>query len=360
MLAYYIILIHTSLLLLAGTFISVKQQKWFVYYCVFAITLLAGLRGFNGTDTYSYHIMFREYKNLDFFEQLKAIEPLFVFLIAAVALFSSNSFVFTGVISILQAGILISLVKTSKEPATFLLIYIAVFFIEFEFNILRTGISLMLLMLAARYSNRDSKAIFYSISFAAMLFHFTSIIGFIYLSLSVEKKVSRKIFLILLLALLVSLIGYFIMDSSRLGKLNYYLNNFEKMEIASPGVGFFGGQILYLMLFIATFDKNKYLRQIILITTIVALDWLTLRFEYFDRIRIVFVALFLLQGIDNQTIGLRNLLKKLSLTGIVILSLYGNIVNMDRISKSTELDFFHSKSPYVPYRFFWEENQRDL
>ena len=355
MLPYYVVLFHTSIILLFSLVIPAHQQRWFASYCIFIMAIYAAVRGYNGTDTYSYHVMFYEFSETTFIESIKAIEPLFYFLLKLTSLFTSNSFAFTALVSLVQAAILFQLVKTSKSPAEFLLIFIAVFYIDFEFNILRAGTAVMLIILASRYADSISKMKFYGFGLIAVLFHYTAIIGLLYLTYVAEKRFWTRMLLLVGILIIGGIGFYYSLDSARLGKLIYYVLNIERASALSAGVGFYAAQVLYFFIYMATVNKRNFLSQTFLFLVLLWLAWATLRFESVDRIRIVFNAIFLTQCIEMDLANWRRSVRRISIIGVVVLGLYGNLTIINTVSKSTELDYFHSKSPYIPYRFFWQE-----
>lgn len=359
MLPYYLVLFHTSSLLLLSLNIHRYQQRWVAYYCVAIITAFAAVRGYVGTDTYSYHMMFYEYGSADWTESFKAIEPLFVLLIKLSSLASDNPFFFTAFVSVVQGAILVKLINTSKRPAIFLLVFIAAFYCDFEFNILRAGTATMLLILASRYIDRMKTGSFYSYVVSAVLMHYTALIGLLFLVYTKERRWLVRMFVTAFVLIALWLISYFlIIDSARLGKLIYYVSNIERDEELKYGLGFYAIQVIYFLLYISVVNKENFTSRTFLFLSWIVLVWATLSFGYVDRLKVVISALFLFLSIECDVVGWRKMVRTYAIISIAMLSLIGSLKSIEKSSVSNDFDFTHSMSPFIPYSFFWNEPSR--
>ena len=355
MLPYLLMLGCTISILLFGLNFHENKQKWFAFFGVIVITLFAAVRGFNGTDTYSYHLMFSENISTPLMEAVRIIEPLFAFLLKFTSIFTENSFVFIAFVSVIQGLILVKLVCTSKKPVIFLLVYVSVFYFDFEFNILRAGTAILLLILASRYIDSSRSGEFYIYGGAAVLMHYSALFGFLPLVYIKEDRLWVRISFTVLALFSILIIFNYLLDQSRLDIFAKYLDSVAKDQLSQFGFGFYIIQLLYLLFYFGTVKIEKFAIHTFLFVAWVAMMWLSLSFAYVDRINVVISALFLFLGIEANVTIRRNQVRIIALAGIIVVSLFGNLTTMEAVSNSTELDPNYAASPYIPYKFFWEE-----
>lgn len=355
MLPYLLMLGCTTSILLFGLNSHGNKQKWFAFYGVITITLFAAARGFNGTDTYSYHLMFSENISTPLIELVRIIEPLFALLLKFTSIVTENSFVFIAFVSAIQGLILVKLVYTSKKPIIFLLVYVAVFYFDFEFNILRAGTAILLLVLASRYIDSARSREFYIYGGAAVLMHYSALFGLLPLVYLKEDRLWVRIFFTTLTLLAALIVFNYLLDQSRLGIFARYLDAVTKDQLSQFGFGFYIIQLLYLLFYYSIVKREKFVIQTFFLVTWVAMMWLSLSFAYVDRINIIISALFLFLGIEVDATVRKNQIRIISLAGIVMMGLFGNLTTMEGVSNSTELESNYEASPYIPYKFFWEE-----
>jgi len=346
---------YTISILLFGLNFDLYGQKWFAFFGVIVITLFAASRGFNGTDTYSYHLMFSENISTSLIELVLMVEPLFALFLKFISLVTQNSFVFIAFVSIVQGIILVKLVFTSKKPIIFLLVYIAVFYFNFEFNIIRAGSAILLLVLASRYIDSGRNIEFYIFGVAAVLMHYSALFGFLFLVYFKENILWIKIFFTALTLLIALIVFNYFIDDSRLGIFSKYFDTVGKDQVTQFGFGFYITQLLYLIFYFSVVERERVISQTFLFVAWMAMMWLGLSFEYVDRISIMVSALFLFLSIELELVYLKNIIRNIALVGIVVVGLFGNLTTMENVSNSTELESRYAASPYIPYMFFWEE-----
>lgn len=302
--------------------------------------------------------MFREHGSKDWFESFNAIEPLFALLIRVSAVVSKSPFFFTAFVSIVQGLILVKLINTSKRPATFLLVFIAAFYCDFEFNVLRAGTAIMLLVLASRYVDCVQKRSFYSYGVAAVLTHYTAIIGLLLLVYIKERNALARMFVSALALIASWLILNYLIDSARLGVLIFYASEIERDEGLKVGVGFYALQVLYMLLFLSVVNRVNWTSRTILFLSWLIMMWAGLTFGYVDRLKVMISALFLFLSIESNLVGWKKDVHYIALVGIAMLSLFGGLKTMEESSASTDVGFNQLASPFVPYRVFWAEIPR--
>jgi hypothetical protein len=331
------------------------QQRWVAVYVVIIITLFASIRGFTGTDTYSYHLIFSENISTPLPELMGSTEPLFALFLKASSMVTSNSFAFIAFISIVQGVVLVKLVLTSKKPVVFLLMYIAVFYFEFEFNILRAGTAILLLVLATRYIDCKQGREFYIYAGAAVLMHYSTLLVLLPLVYIKEDGLRTRIFFTTLTLLLALILFNYLIDQSRLGIFTRYFYTVKKEQSSQFGFGFYVTQLLYLIFYFSIIKTKRFAIQTFLLIAWLTIMWLSLSFAYVDRVNIILSAIFLFLGIEVEVENRRNQVRTIALAGIFVVSLFGNLTTMEGVSTSTELDSNYAASPYIPHRFFWEE-----
>lgn len=355
MIPYLLVLGCTVSVLLLGLNFHEDKQKWFAVCGVITITLFAAVRGFNGTDTYSYHLIFSENVSTPLIELVRIIEPLFALLLKFISIVTENSFVFIAFVSAIQGLILVKLVCTSKKPIIFLLVYVAIFYFEFEFNILRAGTAILLLVLASRCIASPRSRGFYVYGSAAVLMHYSALFGLLPLVYLKEDRLWVRV-LFTILSLLAALIVFdYLLDQSRLGIFARYLDFFVKDQLSQFGFGFYVIQLLYLLFYFSIVKRENFAIQTFFLVIFVMMLWLGLSFAYIDRINVIISALFLFLGIEVDVAARRNQIRIIALAGIILVGLFGNLTTMEGVSTSTELEPNYAASPYIPYRFFWEE-----
>ena len=204
MLVYATLMITCLLLLTGARWGSTTQRKQITLLCVFGLTCFAALRGYVGTDTYAYHSMFADFGNENLGDIVGIVEPLFALLMKAVALVSDDSFVFVASIAVIQGLLLARVAATSRHPLDFLSIYVTIFFLNFHLNIVRAGTAILLLILAMRVPKEDKdQRWFYAFGIAAVLAHYSAIIGFLPLLVVRQTTASVR-------SLTIALAGFFL------------------------------------------------------------------------------------------------------------------------------------------------------
>jgi len=356
MFPYFFVMGSVTSILLLGLRFYEGGQKWISFFCVMVLTLFAAARGFNGTDTYSYHLMFSDNLSTPFAELMKNVEPLFALLLIFTSMIADNSFVFIALVSFVQGLILVKLVQTSKRPILFLIVYATVFYFDFEFNILRAGTAILLLVLATRYIDCQERVTFYICCSAAILMHYSVLIAVVPLIYIKEDAFRAKIFFTALTLLTALVASAYMIDQSRMGIFIKYFDTFERNQISNFGFGFFAIQFLYIIYGISFMKRERFFIPAFLLLIWAAMMWAGIYFLYVDRVAIVVSAIFLFLGLEADVPDKKNIIRIVALAGISCLGLFSNLTNMESISMSTELELNYASSPYVPYKFFWEES----
>lgn len=361
MLVYAAVLIACLLVLMAAHLGSTHQRKQVTLVCVFALTCFSALRGYVGTDTYAYHSMFSDFSNENLGDVLGVVEPVFALLMKTVALFSDNSFVFVVSISVIQGLLLARVAATSKNPLDFLAIYVAIFYLNFHFNIVRAGTAILLLILAMRVPKEESdQTKFYAFGVAAVMAHYSAVIGFVPLLLVRQRAANSKTLFFSLIVLTFGAAYYFVTAvESPLGKYLAYADLLAPDVTNSVSLSFILGVPLYLLLYISAVNKQNRVGLTLLFTVWLVARWLTSVFTLFGRVEIIINALLLFSIIELVLVGWKQRLRKIAVIGLTVMWLFGSLLGLQEETSIMDglgiSDGLYLMSPYIPYKFIWDE-----
>jgi hypothetical protein len=358
---YAAVMIPACLFLLAVRTAPAYVQRRVAYLIAIIITAFAAARGYVGTDTYAYHRMFDNFSNETFGETLQYTEPLFVALIQLAAFVSDSSFAFVGMVALLQGIILVRLLKVSDKPADALAIYIALFFVNFEFNILRGGTAILLLLAARQvWRDRDGRW-FYVFAITAVLAHYSAAIAVLPMIYIRENRPVVRLLVLLITIPAVFAAAYFLVSPGQYEKYSSYLTGVQNAEEVPYGLGFFVYLAMYLLLYLSVVNQRN-----VMPLTALFLFWITMRWTsnyilYIDRLELIVNALLLFWILEKKLGGWQRQAQGLALTCLVLLGLYGTLTGLEQTDNSTrgahalDAESMAYVSPYVPYKFFWNE-----
>lgn len=363
MLPYLLVLLPIALILVFTRALRPAAQSRIALLSVIPITVFAGLRGYVGIDTYMYHKIFYEINDYSFSESLSQIEPIFVFAIRFVHFFSNNSFFFTGLIAVIQGIILVKLIQSSKDPLGLMLLYVSIFYLSFEFNILRAGTAILFLILASRQLHYSNKKKFYGYSILACFSHYSAVLGFIPMIFSMER--SFKVRLLLTLVIILGIFGgYLFLIQGGLAPQKYL--NYLIMDLHAETQPSFFGLGIRICLYLGIYSSIVTKDNVGILTTII-LTWLfarilTIEYVFVDRVEIIFNALFVFYAIEQHPVRGKKQIFLPMLGLMVILGLYSNLKGLtlseEELARGLPInDLTHTMSPYIPYRYLWQESR---
>ena len=361
MFTYAIVLISCSLFLLGAYVCTHDQHRQIPYFCVFVLTLFSALRGYVGTDTYSYHLMFLDNSTENISNIASSVEPFFALWIKIFSLITDSSFIFIASISVIQGALLTKLVATSKKPAIFLLVYIALFYINFQFNILRAGTAILLLVLANRISDENAnQKKFYFFGVTAVLIHYSAAIGLLPMLFIMQKNRNARFLAAILISVVLVFAYYFLIGNEALyGKYVVYSVELSSDISDATNKSFVFSLPIYILLYASVVEKRNFLKVTLLFLVWFILRWATTFFVLVSRAEVVVNALLLFFVIEHVSTGWRNKIRNIALVGLVVMWLYGTLMVLQdddsTVSGSIALDENHLMSPFNPYKFFWEE-----
>lgn len=361
MFPYAMVMVPACLFLLGIRNMPDHIQRRISYVFAIIITIFAGARGYVGTDTHAYHRMFNEFNTDGFEEIIRFTEPMFALLIKLSAFISESSFVFIALIALIQGLILVRILKASPRPADFLAIYIAVFFVNFQFNILRAGTAILLLLAARQVWHQKNGMPFYFLCFAAVFAHYSAMIAVFPMIFLRNGHVSKKIFMLFVLPLMIGVIFYFMVSPDQYERYLSYSQDAHLGESAQYGVGFFIYLLMYFLLYLSVLNEKNFWPLTFLFFLWMSLRWLSNHIYYLDRIEIIINALFLYGMLERKAVGWKSHVRLLASTSLVFLGLYGTLINLSqadagvRSMPMSKDEIVTDSSPYIPYKFFWDE-----
>jgi len=185
---YYIITLLSFICFMVKSLNLKKQYLYYLgstYLFFILIFLISGLRYGVGTDFFSYKEIFDLESN---------IEPIFFLLIKSTKFIGGGYPLFIFIVFSLSFSIkLFSFHKLSYHKGFFLsvMLFCSFYYIAYEMNAIRQGLSLSLTMLASYYAYKKNK-IKYSVSvIIATLIHYTAFI-FLPFYYMINYKISKK------------------------------------------------------------------------------------------------------------------------------------------------------------------------
>lgn len=324
------------------------------------MTGFAALRGHVGTDTYAYHMMFIENADEDLRHLFSLVEPIFALLIGFIGKLTSNAFVFIVAVAIIQGLLLVKLTRTSKSPAEFLLLYTSIFYLNFHFNILRAGTSVLFLILAARalQDARDQR-LFYVWGISAVLSHYSATVAFIPMLLFNNRSDRTERFAAALLLVACGVVFLYMFSSD--GLLNKYsiYSDLLTPDVTQTGSrSFYVGLPIYLTLYLSVVRKEGFFKLTILFLIWMILRWLTSMFSLVGRLEIIANALFLFYVVEIHLNGRRKQLRRIAIALLAAMWTYGGIVGLAAeetiMANLGVIGDLYLASPFVPYRFLWD------
>lgn len=329
------------------------------------LTAFSLLRGYVGTDTYSYHQQFLAYSDvsLDWLWSL-SLEPSFLLLvniIASIGTFFSVapdvlSFVYVASISLIQGLLLFLILRIVRNPHLFLFFYTATFYINFHFNILRAATAtlaacLSILLLLDPIHRRSGFVLLYTTPFI----HYGAII-IVPIILTYDAIVNRKylrLLGVLAAALLVLGLAWMVLlNIPELGvladKYEYYIDD----RSTSIGIGFLLNMILMLLLIATALYQHK-VDLVFFGVPVLILRVYALRNPGIDRVMQMLYPILVLLLVQRTTTNTRAIVT-------VLVFILGAINGLSAIASLPEADKEgvlpeYQMSPYIPYRTIFEQ-----
>ena len=201
---------------------------------------------------------------------------------------------------------------------------------------------------------------FYLLGLGAVLFHYSAILAFVPMLIIRQRTTTRKILTIAVLAAVAIAINPLAVSDELLGR---YIGYFDLLapDVSNPvSKTFVFGLPLYLMLYVSTVNRNNAIGLTALLLLWLFVRWLTSVYSLFGRIEMIVSAMLLFSIIEMSLNGRRDRLRKLAITGLSVMWLGSSLLGLAQeetiMSNLGVVDGIYSLSPFVPYRFQWEED----
>jgi EpsG family len=355
---YAIVLVPTCLLALAASQLALQAQRQVVAALTLVLTAFAAARGYVGTDTGAYHTMFTDYGSEQLVDLTDIVEPVFALMIWASAALSDNSFIFVSAIAVVQGSLLLLVLARHERPAMFMALYASTFYLNFHFNILRSGTSALLLLLAISSLRAGERIRFYAYGFASLLSHYSALAFFLPLNLTGRRFSSGLLWLFVSGAAALGLMLVFVNEARYVQYLTY-LALLDAGDSVQYGFGLLALFVLYALVFAATVSRSNYKAL-----TFLFLVWAATRLAsnymlFVSRIEVVINLILLSLLIGSPPRHNSESLRTAALVLLVMLNLYGNLVGLEAADQSARGGFsadpYRRNSTYIPYKFAWEE-----
>lgn len=197
---FYPLLFLTLIILLFLSSNYKGRSNVFTFLFFFLIFLIPGVRGDVGQDTYSYMVHYDYLNNLNNFLSILTEKEPFLYIIMYVHKLLFNSYTgFLIIIALLQSILLYRATRNLYHRSFFLVFYLAIYFFEFHFNVIRVGLASLFFLNALSEINKNKKT-----AFIYVLLSLTSHISILVLLpiIIVKARLNRKqLFKISLLAI---------------------------------------------------------------------------------------------------------------------------------------------------------------
>lgn len=200
---YYIFFAIQIAIIAFGMSTSFESYRRLAAWVVVAnLVLFSGLRDLVGVDTASYHEVFNSIDPAEFpFDDWLTFEPLFsAYMWIFKVLLNDANFFMLGV-SLLQGAILFFIIRRQQNKLLFLFVYLCGFYIQNQFNIVRAGTAVLLLVCA--YTQRLEGRSGIVAAFAAVLFHYSALVFLPFVLVGIGR---RNIYIILSVACFLVLV----------------------------------------------------------------------------------------------------------------------------------------------------------
>ncbi len=335
---------------LGARYFGLKNRLVVLVPAIVLAAMFSGLRGNIGTDTYSYRFFYNNFHDPD---QL-AFEPLFSGIALLGEFFHLSDQFFLAVISALQAGFLILLIRCLSAKDLFFLFYLATYYVTFQFNLIRFGTALLISGFACILFLEKSRIRSGFLYFVGLATHFAMILCIPFLKLRRRSVVLGSVFIVLVAVVVLPLLR------AKLG--NFSAQGCENGGWAPTfGIGF----IFEVLICCVILLKQGWIRNVRLVAALfgyIAFRLVGCTIPGADRISMLFGFLFYLFLFVNEITAAT----RIFFIGLICYNFYGTIMFLQRSDEAMQIlvsgnpDFaVYEKTHWLPYQFFWEDESVD-
>lgn len=352
MIFYSLLLLSSIILVFFSQFVGKRRSMKLCILVTLVLGAVASLRGYVGTDTYSYHLQFDWITSQEYFDaKLLIIEPAFVLIAKLVELVGGDSFAYVASIGILQTLLIIFILRRIERPEPFLIFYIATFYINFHFNIIRASTATLFIMISLMWIKEGGYKFLIPL-WASVFFHYTAILFVAYVMLYKQFKEKKYVYLpLLILLILAAVFGIITMFSDVLYlKYGGYLEDLE--VVRGLGIGLLLQLVLYVGLGVITFKRSK-MDMIFFALPVVLIKILSVPYPILGRLEAFSLPLFLLVLTKDAVYSWQRELSSGILVVLSLLNVY-SVVSGLPAADTQGGDLAHISSPYIPYHTLFE------
>ncbi|WP_417513672.1 EpsG family protein [Marinobacter sp.] len=340
-------------ILLAGLF-SVchpRSSNFLLGVSVLLMTVVAGLRGSVGQDTWSYIYLYDEVfvgesSSLVFLK----FEPLFslVFIFSKFLGISSQAFLFF--VSVIQGVLLFNVSRRLRVPFVFLILYFLGFYLQFSFNVIRVGVACLFFAMALLERQLFKSVAYYVL---AVLFHF-SVIPFFFIFFLFGRWPKKHFFWMAGFLGIVALAFFRNLISE---KLHIYALESEATEMSIYGLFlFFGLPVTYFAtsFFVGRVDRKVFFLFFVLLVLGVLRNYFDIAYRLYDIYSfLLLVSICWLYCFNDILKSPRVLSSFLILFFLAVLRVSGVVGEAEAINDSitkARIDY-----TFIPYSVFWQD-----
>lgn len=251
--------------------ITTGKKFWYFFILIYLI-LVAGLRYRVGMDTIGYMDSYERMPDLysldkAFFSESIKYQPLWIIYVAILKTISPSFVLLQFTNAIIINTIIFSFIKrNSRYLYTSLFIYTTIYYLEFNFEIMRESLALSIFLLAIQYFQKSKWILYYIICSVSFGFHASGLFTFI---IPLFKKIKINAFTITLL-FIISFLVYELAHFTEAILLNLpfqsvknYLDLYEDNEfsVTLNIRGFIAYLILNLFIPLGMLLYHKYLTK---------------------------------------------------------------------------------------------------
>lgn len=347
--APYLYTLFFSLLLYFSNLKSIKV--WYIFVLLIPAVLVFFLRGNVGTDTYYYLALLDDY--MHYGESVARYEPGFEFLGKTLIYLGLSPRIGLATIGLMTTLLLCkSFAASKRQMLVMTLLVFPLYFFDFTMNGIRYGLSFSLAAIAVDklYLKKYRSATIWAV-IAISIQYSAALVILPFVGALVKKRYIFIFISFLILSYLASPALFNLFTDRISGKTDAY------SEIFSPSL--LSGLAPLLITFILyitflCFNKNNFSSKLIHVIFLLEIfSFIIAKFTYaglrFQGVFMFCMILYLKHNIDVINVSyIRKLVYILILLSIVSLMLF-----LKNIYVTVDGDM----SPYLPYKFFWEEQR---
>ena len=345
---YFYILIF-SLVLYSSNIKLVKA--WHIFILLLPAVLVFTLRGNVGTDTYYYLGLLDDY--MYYGESAAKYEPGFEFLGKTLIYLGLSPRFALASIGLITTLILCKAYSASKrQMLVFTLLVFPLYFFDFTMNGIRYGLSFSLATIAvdSLYKKKYRSATIWGLIAFSMQYS-AALVILPFVGVLVKKRYIFILISLLAVAFVASPDIFSLITDRIAGKTDAY------SDIVAPSIISGLAPLLIVIMMYASFlyfNRNKpYSKLIHIVLLLEVLSFILTKFTYaglrFQGVFMYCMILYIKYNLD--TIDPRYIRKYVYF--LILLSIIGILLFIKNISVIVDGDM----SPFLPYKFFWEEQR---